>query len=189
VSLVVDTIRFVNKRLKEGNYFYVDIRNEGIVLYDSKAYTLVLPQKLSPQEHKELALADYVFWSRKAESYIKDYLHNIEDNELNNAAFHLHQATEALFVANLLVHSGYKPKTHNLAKMETLTVEFNPKIRSVFPKETGDQQHMFEQLNNAYVDARYKKDYVITKRDLELLYTCVLTLKSLTQEFCLPLIG
>lgn len=189
VSLVVDTVRFVNARLKEGNYFYVDIKNEGIILFDSHAYTLVNPQKLSTEEYKKLASADYLFWSRKAESYLKDYQHNIDDNELNNAAFHLHQAAEALFVANLLVNSGYKPKTHKLSKMEMLVAEFIPQVRTAFPKNTPESLRLFALLDNAYVDARYKVDYVITKQELNHLHSCILELKKITQDYCLPKIA
>jgi len=35
VSLIAEDIKFVNRRLRKSQYFYIDILREGIILYDS----------------------------------------------------------------------------------------------------------------------------------------------------------
>jgi len=35
VSLIAEDIQFVNRRLRKKQYFYIDIKRQGIVLYDS----------------------------------------------------------------------------------------------------------------------------------------------------------
>jgi HEPN domain-containing protein/predicted nucleotidyltransferase len=184
VSIVVDTIRFINTRLSEGNYFYSDIKNEGVLLYDSKAFTLVSPKTLPQSEKKILAERDYNFWFTKANSFLKDYDHNIADDELSNAAFHLHQVAEALYVAALLVFSGYKPKTHNLEKIESLVTAYIPTVMQVFPRNSLDEKKRFELLKKAYIEARYKQDYKVTKEELRYLRECVDALQKLIEKEC-----
>ena len=184
VSITVDSISFVNKSLLEGNYFYSDLRTEGIILFDSKAFTLTQPKQMDPAKQKELAQKDFDFWYKKSQSFLKDYVHNIADGELSNAAFHLHQAAEALYVTVLLVFTGYKPKTHNLGKIESLVNDANPIFRDVFPKTSEAERERFELVKQAYVDARYKQDYKISQNDLTYLYERVLVLKELTEKVC-----
>ena len=189
VSLVVDTIHFVNKRLAEGNYFYSDIKKEGIVLYDSGEFKLSEPKSLSGNEQKFLQKRDFDFWFQKAQSFKKDYLHNLEDKEYNNAAFHLHQIAEVLYVAVLLVATGYKPKTHNLEKIENIVLEAVPELRNVFPKENPDQKRMFDLLKSSYTDARYRQDFGVTKSELDYLFSCVQKLEDLVYTLCTRMMG
>ncbi len=184
VNLVVDTIHFVNARILEGNYFYTDIRREGLVLFDSGNVKLSEPGELDENQQRVLAKQNYAFWVGKAQTFLKDYQHNMEDGEHSNAAFHLHQAVEALYTALLLVATGYKPKTHNLAKIEHLLIQEVPEVAQVFPKKEEDQRKLFELLRKAYIDARYKLDYSITSQDLESLRERVSVLEQIVTEFC-----
>lgn len=184
VSIIVDTIDFVNKKINEHNYFYNDIRKEGYVLYDSNNYKLNEPGILNLSELKEIAKKDYEFWLGRYRSFIKDYNHNIDDTELNNAAFHLHQATEALYVAALLVITGYKPKTHDLEKMEKMLIEYDTSFINSFDRTTPENNDRFKLLQRAYVDARYRMDYVISLEDLKLLHQNVLSLEKLVVSIC-----
>lgn len=185
VSLIVDSINFVNKKIQNGNYFYVDIKREGVLLFDSKKYELAEPQLLDMAEKKALAEKDYKFWFKNSQSFLKDYVHNIHDNELNNAAFHLHQATESLYVAMLLVFTGYKPKTHNIEKIERLVLDHVRDFpKDLFPKESANDKRLFNMLRKAYVDARYSADYVIEATELDYLYQCVLQLQNAVKYHC-----
>jgi len=162
VNLIVDTIDFVNKKIQESNYFYLDIKNEGVVLYDSSKFTLATPLGRS----KELLQADFDFWYQKSLAFYKDFKHNIVDNELNNGAFHLSQLTESLYFAVLVVIIGYKPKSHGLEKIIGLAEKVAPALEDTFLMDTVEHKHNFELLKRAYIDARYKQDYKITLEQL-----------------------
>ncbi len=54
----------------------------------------------------------------------------------------------------------------------------------VFPRMTDEEMARFELLNRAYIDARYKPDYSITREDLEYLASRVTELKALTESSC-----
>jgi hypothetical protein len=45
----------VNERLREGQYFFVDIRKDGIVLYELDHEPLAMPKQLSPGDEYETA--------------------------------------------------------------------------------------------------------------------------------------
>ena len=40
ISLILHTMDFVNNRITRGNYFFTDIKKEGIMLYDAKNHKL-----------------------------------------------------------------------------------------------------------------------------------------------------
>ena len=54
----------------------------------------------------------------------------------------------------------------------------------VFPRATKEQDERFKLLKKAYIDARYKKDYKITKKQLEYLAKRVKILQRLTKKIC-----
>jgi len=180
VNLIVDTINFVNKKIQESNYFYLDIQKEGVTLYDSNKFSLAVPQARS----KDLMQMDFDFWYGKALSFLKDFHHNLADGELNNAAFHLSQVTESLYFAVLLVAIGYKPKTHNIEKISELAEKLDPEIKGVFLFDTEENKLSFELLKRAYIDARYRQDYNITKEQLIYLESRIQILFSKVKSFC-----
>jgi hypothetical protein len=54
----------------------------------------------------------------------------------------------------------------------------------VFPQGTAEQKRRFKLLLKAYIDARYKASYRITKAELEYLAKRVKLLQKLTKEIC-----
>lgn len=185
VSVIVDTIDFVNQQLNEHNYFYADIKKEGYVLFNSGNYKLNDPGELDENQRKEIAKKDYDFWIARANAFLKDFDHNLDDKEFNNAAFHLHQATEALYVAALLVITGYRPKTHDLEKMEKMLIEYDERFINSFDRTTPESNDRFKLLQRAYVDARYKMDYKISLEDLKMLHKSTIELKDLVSAVCI----
>jgi predicted transcriptional regulator len=51
-------------------------------------------------------------------------------------------------------------------------------------KKDAEQRNSFTLLKKAYIDARYKKDYKITKKQLEYLAKRVQVLQKLTNKIC-----
>jgi len=61
----------------------------------------------------------------------------------------------------------------------------DPAFLKVFPRATKEQDEIFKLLKKAYIDARYKKDYRITKKQLEYLAKRVKLLQRLTKKICI----
>ncbi len=177
-------IKFVNEALSEGNYFFADIKREGIELFNTSRYQLAEKRDLSPQERQRIAQADFDQWFTSANNFYKQFNFSFGEGDLKEAAFSLHQATERYYGAVQLVFIGYKPKTHDIEILGTMAKAFDIEFVKVFPK--GDLQEMtrFTLLRKAYVDARYKAEYSITRQDLEWLAGRVQLLREMTERIC-----
>ena len=73
ISLIAEDIQFVNRRLRKSQYFYIDIRREGVVLYDAGKFELAEPKELTTQERKKLAEEDFEYWFNNATGFLIDF--------------------------------------------------------------------------------------------------------------------
>lgn len=184
VSLIAEDIQFVNRRLRKSQYFYIDIIREGILLFDSGKFKLSEPKEIKASERRKLAEEDYEYWFKSANEFLIDYQSCFDRNNLPKAAFELHQATERLYGTILLVFTRYKPSTHDLEKLAQRVGSIEPKFLTAFPKASIEDKARFNLLRKAYVEARYKPSYTITKEQLEWLAARVDYLKELTETLC-----
>jgi len=184
VTLIAQDIHYVNRCLSQGQFFFSDILKEGVVLHDSGKLTLAEPKELQPIERKKAAEGDFEYWFNGADGFLKGFYFYVEQDEFNLAAFHLHQVTERLFDAVLLVYTRYKPKTHDLQKLKELVTSIEPEFLKVFPEGTPEEKDRFELLRKAYVSARYNREYRITPEDLAWLEERVQYLRTLTESLC-----
>ena len=184
VNAIAHNLDFVNSRLAEGRYFFVDIVREGIMLYDSGRHRLAKPKDLGDAERKRLAEEDYAKWFRSAEVFYVQFENALKIDEHNNAAFQLHQAAERFYATILLVYTNYKPRTHDLEKLDKLSRLHVDEVARAFPRSTPEDERRFELLRRAYVDARYEKDYHVTREELEYLAKRVRELKTIVEDSC-----
>lgn len=185
VNILIHTLEHVNYQLAEGNYFFKDIYNEGIEVYCNGKSQLKAPGKLSEAEARVIAQKHFDKWFKSAKSFLIAYDAVLEAGELNNAAFQLHQATERFYTCLLLVHTNYKPKSHNLKHLNGLAIEIHASIADVFPADTKQNRRHFELLKNAYIEARYSEHYQITQDELAWLHERVQMLKERVEVLCL----
>jgi predicted nucleotidyltransferase/HEPN domain-containing protein len=183
-NLIVESIETVNNALARGHYFFTDIRKEGILLYDTREFKLARPRKLNPKERRGQARAHFKEWFTSAKEFYGYYESGLKKRQYKSAAFQLHQATERLYGAILLVFTNYRPKMHDLEKLSHMTAGCDPALLTVFPQATEEQKRSFDLLNRAYVEARYNPRYRITKTQLEYLAERVKKLQRLTKKIC-----
>lgn len=182
-------VEFVNHELREGNYFFGDIKKEGIQLFTTNRYQLEDKRDMSPEEVQAKAQKDFDKWFKTANAFYEDFENNMTKLErdnlfLNQAAFQLHQAAERYYGAIQLVFTAYKPKTHDLTELGNLAKACDMEFSKAFPMGTFLEQNRFDLLKRAYVESRYSDDYEITKADLEYLGERVQKLRTLTEEIC-----
>jgi predicted nucleotidyltransferase/HEPN domain-containing protein len=183
-TVIVHDITEVNKALLRGRYFFTDIKKEGVLLYDSKRFKLEKAQKLSPEERKQTAQEDFKYWFKSAREFYDDFKSNLEKRRYSKSAFELHQATERFYTTTLLVFTHYKPKEHDIKTLGKQAGNLDPRFLPVFPHETQEERRLFELLRKAYIDARYNRNYKVTKKELEYLAGRVNKLQRLTKEIC-----
>jgi HEPN domain-containing protein/predicted nucleotidyltransferase len=184
VTLIVHDIKEVNKALRQGQYFFTDITKEGVLLYDSKRFELAKAQKLSPQERKQTSQEDFNYWFKSASGFLKQFEYAFKRRSYNIAAFEMHQATERFYMTVLLVFTHYKPKEHDIKILGKQAINLDPRFLPIFPRTTQEERRLFELLQKAYIDARYNRNYKITKKELEYLAERVKKLQRVTKEVC-----
>ncbi len=185
VNLEIHDIDYINKGLEIGEYFFVDIVTEGVLLYDTGKVQFAKPRELTAAEKKEKAQRYFDTWFPQASGFINASKFSASDSNLKIAAFLLHQATESLYYATLLVFTDYKPKTHNLWKLRKKTKPYSEDLFSVFRAETDkNEEHLFDLLKRGYIDARYRSDYAITDEELSILIERVTTMVPIVKHIC-----
>jgi predicted nucleotidyltransferase/HEPN domain-containing protein len=184
VTFVVEPIKYLNQQLEKNQYFFSDIKKEGILLYDSGEFTLAEPKDLNLEERKQIAKDDFDVWFGSGTEFLLGVDFYTKQALLTKAAFLLHQATESFYSAILLVFTGYKPRLHDIEKLGSLASNYSDELLKIFPRDTKEQEEKFVLLKSAYTEARYNKNYKITEEQLLYLIKRIEKLKSITEEIC-----
>jgi HEPN domain-containing protein/predicted nucleotidyltransferase len=184
VQFINDDIKQFNKYVEEGRYFYTQIKQEGVVLYDSGKYKLSRRRKLNFDEIKEQAQVYFDEKYRKADGFLKgaNFYYNEKDYLLSS--FNLHQACENYYYAIRLTHTLRNSKQHNLSKLSSSVRRYSDDLKTVFPQNTPEEKRLFTLLKAAYVDARYNPHFVVTEEDIDALIPKVERLRDFTQQIC-----
>ena len=184
VTFVVEPIKYLNQQLEKSQYFFSDIKKEGILLYDSGEFALAEAKDLNQEERKQIAKDDFEVWFGSGAEFLLGVDFYTNKALLNKAAFLLHQATESFYSAILLVFTGYKPRLHDIEKLGSLASNYSDELLKIFPRDTKEQEEVFVLLKSAYTEARYNKNYKITAEQLIYLTKRIEKLKSVTEEIC-----
>ena len=173
VRILPREVEFVNFKLQQGQYFFTEICEQGIILYDSGEVELSDRKPPDPAEEKQIAQGtfDEVFTSAKV-AY-DHYEYALGKSQFKKAAFELHQATEFASKTVLLIFGGECPQEHHLDILGDLAIDYCPELKGILPRETEEEKELFELLDYAYIGARYDREYKITKKQLEHLAPCV----------------
>ena len=184
VSPIYEGANFVNEQLAEGNYFFNDIKSEGILLYNSKRKRLARKRKLKIDEIKRKAQDYFDEWFESANGFLKGYKFHLKEKDYKIAVFMLHQATERYYHTLTLVFTDYKHKIHDLEDLGKVASTLNLEFKKIFPRKTEIEKHHFSLLQKAYIDSRYKKNYRITEKELKYLEKRIIKLRDLTEKTC-----
>ncbi|MAW99923.1 MAG: DNA-binding protein [Sphingomonas sp.] len=184
VNIIVHTLNEVNQALSRGEYFWIDIARDGIVLYELPGSTLATPKPLTPADAYEMGgaylskqLPAVNRWLKLAQVSMEE---GASDTEwTRNAAFNLHQATETAYACFLLVRTLYFPRSHNIKFLRSLAEDSEPRLVAAWPRATRLERRRFELLKRAYVEARYSANFTIGTEDLEMLTRSVRDLRNL----------
>ena len=186
VNIQVHEIDYINEGLEFGQYFFSDIINEGIILYDTATITFADARILTKHEEQEKAQRYFDIWFPQANEFLIDAGNAKDRNSNKNSAFYSHQATESLYYATLLVFTGYKPKTHNIGKLRKMAKILSEELYLLFPIETSkSENHLFDLLKRGYIDARYKPDYTISTEELESLHDRIKMMQGIVEKLCM----
>ncbi|KKB46551.1 hypothetical protein HMPREF1212_04046 [Parabacteroides sp. HGS0025] len=184
VEFINDDIKMLNKYLEEGRYFYTQIKQEGVVLYNSGKYKLARRRKLNFAEIKEQAQEYFNEKLNEANEFLVDTINAYNRENYKRASFYLHQACENYYYAIRLTFTLRNNKQHNLSKLSSSTKRYSEDLVTVFPQDTLEEKRLFILLKAAYVEARYNPYFVVTKEDIDKLVPKVELLRNITIRIC-----
>lgn len=184
VQFINEDINKLNRVLSDGRYFYTQLKQEGVLLYDSGEFKLARRRKLRYDEIKKQAEEYLNEKYQIAEYFFDDAKYNYNKGTYKMASFMLHQACENLFFAVRLVFTLENGKQHNLLKLLSSVRKYSGEFGNIFPRKTQEEKRLFNLLKLAYVEARYNPDFLITKEDLDALTPIVEQLFELVKELC-----
>ena len=184
VQFITDDIKTLNKYLEEGRYFYTQIKQEGIVLYNSGKYKLSRRRKLNFAEIKEQAQEYFDEKFEKGNFFFDDAVTNKGRERFQMSSFYLHQACENYYYAIRLTFTLRNNKQHNLSKLSSSVRRYTDDLGTVFPQNTPEEKRLFVLLKAAYVEARYNPYFVVTKEDINALIPKVELLRDITKRIC-----
>jgi uncharacterized protein len=184
VTLIVHDIKFLNKEIRRGQYFFSEIVAEGVLLYTSKRFEIAKPKASTPEERKALAQEYFDYWFTSAGQFYTDFESNAVRGWNSKAAFELHQATERYYAAVLLVLTGYKPNSHDIEALGNQVSALHPDLHEPIPKTLPEDERLFKLLKKAYIEARYSRSYRITAEELAILGERVRALAGRIERTC-----
>jgi HEPN domain-containing protein len=182
VNIIVHALDEVNQSLKRGEYFWVDIARDGIVLYEMPCHPLATPMPLTDADAYKMATGYFEEWLKKVDSAIKGAAFYMSEREYNDAAFTLHQATERAYICFLLVRTLYFPRSHNIKFLRSLAEDSEPRLIGVWPRDRRLDRRRFQLLKRAYVEARYSTAYQIEVDELAAILACVRNLRDVVEQ-------
>lgn len=149
VSFIVHSRREVNTYLKEGQYFFSDIRKEGVVLFELDDEPLAEPVALTPEERLRVARDYYDERFPHAQYLLKLFQVARNDGKHRHAAFELHQVLEQAYGVLLLTLTNYAPPSHNIKFLRSLAEEQDHRLAAAFPRDQQRERAWFNTLNEA----------------------------------------
>lgn len=184
VNFIVHGFEDVNDQLQRGRSFFIDVVEQGIVLYEAEGHPFAKPKPLTPEAALIEARKNFDQWYPSADAFRASAHFLVDRGDFNEAAFNFHQAAERLYHCVLLVQTLYSPKSHKLNFLRGQAEDLAPALIEAWPRATKAEQRCFELLRQAYVNARYSPHYTITREQLDWIAERIERLQSLVRDAC-----
>lgn len=194
-SLIIHTLEDINRQLRLGRYFWVELVREGILLFEEIGFPFEKPGILTSEEAqaearrhftKDFPDIEILLSTSRFQRDQAQLANNAQkSNRLRNwSAFNLHQAMERAYYSILLVLTFYSPKSHNLNFLSKRAEQQDERLIGVWKTDTKFGRRCYELLRAAYVKSRYSDHYKISDKELDWITERVVELQELTRIVC-----
>ena len=180
-AIVIHTDQF-NDWLAEGHPFACKVVTIAQNLYDTGIVLPATPQALDQQALSKINEAQYNAGINKVQEFLAgaDLYRIREQNKM--AAFMLHQAAEQSLHTLFRISTGLYVNTHSIDKLIRYCSMVSYKITAIFLRNNEKNEHIFQLLQKAYIDSRYKESYLIKLEDLLTITERVRALELIIKE-------
>src|SRR3546814_11022239 len=131
----------VNDGLAHGRVFFMEVKKDGIALYEADERELATPKPKMPNEALAMETEYFEEWYSTAGQFHGSAKHSISQGWLKKAAFDLHQATERLYSCLLLTITIYAPYKHNFHFLGSLPNGLVRPLYRLLPERTPTEPH------------------------------------------------
>lgn len=182
-AIVLEDDQFQNW-LQEGHPFACKVYKSGERLYDGGNTTFIEPKAIDEQELNTKNAALFNQGINKVQEFLAgaDLFRIREQNKM--AAFMLHQATEQALITLLKIMTGLHLNTHSIDRLIRTCSLICDKFACIFPRNNDKNERLFQLIQKAYIDTRYKEDYCISIDNLLILTDRVRALEKFVKEVC-----
>ncbi len=184
VNFIVHSLQEVNDGLAHGRFFFMDVRQDGIALYQFDDSELHTPKPKTPEQALAMATEYFEDWFPAAAGMLETAKFSLKQGRLKDAAFLMHQSAERLYHCVLLVATFYTPHVHNLGFLRIQAERLDRLLVNAWPRELHRDRARFEKLKDAYVKARYSKHYRVSEVELNWLGAHVNELAQAVHAIC-----
>ncbi|PZR07026.1 MAG: hypothetical protein DI539_24150 [Flavobacterium psychrophilum] len=175
IIAVVHSIEAVVAGLNEGNSFFINVLNNGIILYDQNQTHYIVPNEATNlRDERRLVLA---------KSFYQTACECVTTERFEIAAFLFHQAVEQSCAALLTSRLGYRPTTHSIKRLLSLTENITSEISELFSSSSQDDE-LLDILHRSYTEVRYKESYEVSTSNTFKLMERVSVLQDLVIGLC-----
>ncbi|MFK3857195.1 nucleotidyltransferase and HEPN domain-containing protein [Agrobacterium pusense] len=184
VGLIVHGAREISNFLQDGQYFFVDLAREGIILHEFDDRPLAEPKPLSPADALRVAEGHFEKQFKNAVDFLKGSKFFVQEENINLATFNLHQSVETAYSCYLLTLTNYSPPSHNLKFLRGLSEDRDHRLIDIWPRDHQRFTAWYNVLNEAYVKARYSKQFKMNEEALAWLQDRTAELHALIEALC-----
>ena len=189
VFAIVHKATWSKQEIEAGDHFWNTAMYHGIRVYTSDGFTLPEHRPIGKDVWMETARKDWNRWGKQGLQFLKGAKRYMEDGNYGLGAFMLNQAAESCLIGIVRVLSGYRTSSHNLSRMLRFTVLFTDEIIDVLELEKPEEVKLFNLLQSAYSEARYKNDFWLEEGTAKLLSLKVQLLVKKIEVFYLKWIS
>lgn len=183
-QIIVESTGNINRAIRRKHYFFYEIIKEGILFYDDGTFQFGKPEKLSYREIKQYAQEEYEGCFDMAAGFLRHGYLDKEEEQYKLGSFELHQACERFYKTYLLVHSANSPKSHKLDVIGAMAKSRSRGFANVFPTNTPEEKEAFDKLCRAYIEARYSREFTVSKDQYEYMLARTEVLREVTMREC-----
>lgn len=164
-AFVIDFEQF-NNWLLEGHHFAFQVKSKAKLLFEDLSISFGDVNEIDLMTIKEFQKAAYCKGYNIMQEFLAgaDLYRVRQQNKM--AAFMLHQAAESAMLTILKIFLGLTVNSHNLDKLIRYSSLATNSVADIFKRDTENDKRLFQLLQRAYIETRYREDYSITITDL-----------------------
>lgn len=172
VTALVHSAGVFLKSVERKNYFFCGSLSKPVLYLSGNLSLPVLPET-NKELFKQNREKNFQHGHGLANEFLNGANYYLSAGSYGLACFSLHQATENALVAISRAVLGYRANLHNLARLFRITGMFTEELKSVFSLDTIEGVQLFNLLQKAYNDSRYKEDFKPDEASVNLLFGLV----------------